>query len=451
VYIPSVHSRLRNARLGYVLDFDASPLTAEDRKLAEVILTDKDMDSLVELAFVEASLICTQLLHIPRPAPKPTQQKPLDLAPLGVPVPKAKSSSFGGVTGYCMMRRVMLRYAALCEDYEDAVKELDSQFESAPPHVVLGPPPPPTTSQSLQSIPLRSEIIDASGKLSLSMMLQARLHWQAGTTTRSEKVSQIDSKYALSRIARAVGTEKDDNTEPEKMTLQEASNLTRVLQDQNATIQESKPVKYRELRWKGIAAVVQRLVDTNVLPNIVAKNFHQLNLLAVGSMTIMWSGTRFYIGEIMDVFKKGAHGRHASVPSSTSISSLSFLSLRVYLPLTTGGEDDDEDDQESADLVRVAPLFSCYYFRIRLSTCEDQSPPFQSWPWYLRTSRGGCTAPHAETARCSAGHHSPNPARCPKRSKKSHCRYQRIPAASIQSCTSSQPRLWRGEIFWNFL
>jgi hypothetical protein len=47
------------------------------------------------------------------------------------------------------------------------------------------------------------------------------------------------------------------------MTLQEASNLTRVLQDQNATIQESKPVKYREIRWKGIAAVVQRLVDAD--------------------------------------------------------------------------------------------------------------------------------------------------------------------------------------------
>jgi predicted transglutaminase-like cysteine proteinase len=112
-------------------------------------------------------------------------------------------------------------------------------------------------STASPSIPFRSEIIDASGKLSISMMLQARLHWQAGTTTRSEKVSQIDSKYALSRIARAAGAEQNNDAEPEKMTLQEASNLTRVLQDQNATIQESKPVKYREIRWKGIAAVVQ--------------------------------------------------------------------------------------------------------------------------------------------------------------------------------------------------
>ncbi|KAJ6503931.1 hypothetical protein C8R45DRAFT_924266 [Mycena sanguinolenta] len=392
--------RERNARVGYVLDFDASPLTAEDRKLAEVTLTDRDIDSLVELGFQEATLICTQLLHIP--APKPMERKPLDLAPLGVPAPKARlsgaSEDFDSddddyddeeedhppasdpipdhlrseeSRGIASATHGAARYAALCEDYENAVTELNSQPEPATPAAVFGPPPPPhsITSTSSPSISFRSEIIDANGKLSISMMLQARLHWQAGTTTRSEKVSQIDSKYALSRIARAVGAEQDDDAEPEKMTLQEASSLTRVLQDQNVTIQESKPVKYREIRWKGIAAVVQRLVDANVLPNIIAKNVQQLNPLAVGSMTVMWSGTRFYIGEVLDVIKKGANGRYGSLQSSPTVSGLSFLSLRVYLPLTTGGEDDDDDeDQESGDL--VAPLFSCYHKHagIRLST-----------------------------------------------------------------------------------
>ncbi|KAF8200490.1 hypothetical protein K438DRAFT_2110609 [Mycena galopus ATCC 62051] len=393
--------RERNVRVGYVLDFDASPLTTEDQKLAEVKLMDKDMNSLVELAFMEAALICTQLLHIP--VPKPTERKPLDLVPLGVPTPKAKcagehldsdndddydeeeeeepstpdpipDSLRSEVSrAIASASHGAARYAALCEDYEDAVNELNSQSEPSTPTITFGPPPsPPAVSiaaSASPSIPFQSEIIDASGKLSISMMLQARLHWQAGTTTRSEKVSQINSKYALSRITRAEGAERNDDTEPEKMTLQEASNLTCVLQDQNTTIQESKPVKYREIRWKGIAAVVQRLVDADVLPNIVAKNVHQLNPLAVGSMTVMWSGTQFYISEVLDVIKKGANGRYGSLASSPSISGLSFLSLRVYLPLTTGGEDeDDEDDQESADL--VAPLFSCYHrnSRIRLST-----------------------------------------------------------------------------------
>ncbi|KAJ7036659.1 hypothetical protein C8F04DRAFT_1181337 [Mycena alexandri] len=168
------------------------------------------------------------------------------------------------------------------------------------------------------------------------------LHWQAGTTTKSEKVLQIDSKYALSRIERAARQSSGDDTEPEKMTLQEASNLTRVVQDQNAILQESKPVKYREVRWKGITAAVSRLVNTEVLPNMAVKNVHQLNPLTVGHMTIMWNGTRFYIGEILDVYKKA------------------------------GGEDsesdDDSDEEDSADI--AAPLFSCHYknYAIRLHT-----------------------------------------------------------------------------------
>ncbi|KAJ7254267.1 hypothetical protein C8J57DRAFT_1437247 [Mycena rebaudengoi] len=282
--------RDRKARVGYVLDFDASPLTAMDRRLAEVKLTDSDMNSLVELAFLEASLICTEILYIP--APKPTAQKPLDLAPLGVPIPKAKASGdeesdddeddfddedppltsepVTALDGSEELRMIALaahdaaRYSALCDDLEDAVKELESQPEVPP---VFGPQPPPMAAviapSNCEPTLFRSELIDAAGKLSISMMLQARLHWQAGTTTRSEKVSQIDSKYALSRIARAASHAGDDDTEPEKMTHQEASNLARVLQEQNSTIQESKPRKFRELRWKNIAAVVGRLVDSH--------------------------------------------------------------------------------------------------------------------------------------------------------------------------------------------
>ncbi|KAJ7041877.1 hypothetical protein C8F04DRAFT_1390777 [Mycena alexandri] len=396
--------RERNARLGYVLDFDPSPLTAEDRRLAEVTLTNTDMDALVKIAFTEASLICTQLLHIR--APKPTLHKPLDLAPLGAPMPKVKPSAgqnsdsadededdysddeepndgpdpepFCGVTNSEEVRTIALathdaaRYSALCEDFEEAVKELESL--PVVPVVSFGPEAPPvlavaTVSRGLPT-PLKSELIDTTGKLSIPMMLQARLHWQAGTTTKSEKVLQIDSKYALSRIERAARQSSGDNTEPEKMTLQEASNLTRVVQDRNVILQESKPVKYREVRWKGIVTAVSRLVNAEVLPNIAAKNVQPLNPLTVGYMAIMWNGTRFYIGEILDVYKKGASSRHGSVPSPSSVSGLSFMSLRVYLPLIAGGEESDEDsDEEDSDDI-AAPLFSCHYknYAIRLHT-----------------------------------------------------------------------------------
>ncbi|KAJ6579492.1 hypothetical protein DFH09DRAFT_1445551 [Mycena vulgaris] len=392
--------RERNARVGYVLDFDASPLTPEDKKLAEVKMTDADMNALVEIGFVEAALICTQILHIP--APKPTAAKPLELAPLGVHAPKAKSSAedsdsdeeddfedededeesisepFSGHSSSEDSRTIALaahdaaRYSALCEDYEDAVNELNSIPAVS---IVAGPPPPPdvpVVTASTHSIPIQSELVDpATGKLSISMMLRARLHWQAGTTTRSEKVSEIDSTYALRRFTKAVGSQGDD-TEPEKMTIQEGSNLVRVLQDQNVSLQESKPIKYRALRWRGIAATIQRLVDYTgqpaVLPNIIAKNVHQLNPLAVGSMTLMWSGKRFYIGQVMDLYKKGANSRYGSLPSSPSVSGLAFLSLRVYLPMTTGHDSDDDDHEGTDDA--AAPLFSCYYnqTRIRLHT-----------------------------------------------------------------------------------
>ncbi|KAJ7877550.1 hypothetical protein B0H14DRAFT_3782694, partial [Mycena olivaceomarginata] len=369
--------RERNARLGYVLDFDSTPLTADDRKLAMVTLTDNDMDSLVEMACVEASLICTQLLHIR--IHKPTPQKPLDLAPLGVSMPKAKSA----------VAKEELD-SSDDEDYDDEGDNDEESSASEPfSHLTSAESTMKTPSRSLIPHPNPSllhllQIIDASGKLSLSMMLQARTHWQASTTTRSEKVSQIDSKFALSRIARARDSEKDDDTEPEKMTLQEASNLTRVLQYQNATIPDGKPVKYREVRWKGIAAVVSRLVDTKVLPHLVAKNVHQLNPLNVATKVVMWNGTRFYIGEIMDVFRKGANSRHASVPGSPSISGLSYLSQgevssqSYYNPknddeLQTAQDqilDDYDSDQETSSADLIAPLFSCYHrhFRVPLSS-----------------------------------------------------------------------------------
>ncbi|KAJ6571047.1 hypothetical protein B0H10DRAFT_2444375, partial [Mycena sp. CBHHK59/15] len=176
----------RNHRVGY--DFDASTLTAEDRKLAEVRMTDTEMNSLVELAYREAALICTQILHIP--APKPTVRKPINLAPLGVPIPKAKHSGvnsdseesdlddeevdeeeepeqvsepFSGQANSQESRTITLaahdaaRYSALCDDYENAVKELDSL---PPPRIVAGPPPPPPAPVPTGQIPVQSEFID---------------------------------------------------------------------------------------------------------------------------------------------------------------------------------------------------------------------------------------------------------------------------------------------------
>ncbi|KAJ7080860.1 hypothetical protein C8R44DRAFT_754213 [Mycena epipterygia] len=194
------------------------------------------------------------------------------------------------------------RYSALCDDYEAAVKEAGSLPERPPP-----PPPPPSPDPSPSPLVVKSEFI-VDGKLSIAMMLQARLHWQSGTTTKSEKVVRIDSRFALSRIAKG--------EEPEKMTLQEASNAVRVLQDLNSATHANKPRKY-------------------LLPNITAKNVHALNPLSVGSYAVMWNGTRFYIGEILD---------DSSEPDQS----------------------DDEDDRDPALI--DAPIFSCRHKTVLLYT-----------------------------------------------------------------------------------
>ncbi|KAJ7601957.1 hypothetical protein DFH06DRAFT_1399828, partial [Mycena polygramma] len=392
--------RERTANVGYVLDFDASPLTAEDRKLAEVNLSDSDMNGLVELAFDEAALICTQLMHIP--APRPTRERPVALTPLGAPMRKEKSATPEAAdaesdsdpddeelddeevpdppAGDGKSRAITLaahdtaRYSALCEDYDNALEEVESD------PVVFGPPAPADHSVTsggaeegaeavIEPLIPKSEIIDGHGKLSIALMVQARLHWQAGTTTRSQKTLQIDSKYALSRISRGTGLNGDDDTEPERMTQQEASQRVRIAQDSNSELQDSKPRKDREQRWKTAAATIQKLsvllifCIASVLPKISAKNVHALNPLSVGTFCFMWNGARFYIGEILDVYKKGASSRYGSIEDSQTASGLSYLSLRVYLALGTGGITDAtaevEDDDRPADKI-VAPLFSCH-------------------------------------------------------------------------------------------
>ncbi|KAJ7215413.1 hypothetical protein GGX14DRAFT_533972 [Mycena pura] len=277
-----MEKRDRKANQGYVLDFDASPLTAEDRQLAYLAVTDAEMNTLVKVAHQEATLISSELLNIS--APTPTELKPVKLTPLSSLPPTrkpAKSHQSGDdsetdnytdeemeelevparpteAANLELATQDAARYSALCDDYEAAVMEAESV-----PAVVYGPePPPPPPSSATPSIVVKSEFI-IDGKLSIAAMMSARLHWQSGATTRGEKVVRIDSKYALSRIARAAGQDNNDDTEPEKMTHQEASNAVRVFQDLNGATHANKLPTARELRWKTAASTIQKLVNSS--------------------------------------------------------------------------------------------------------------------------------------------------------------------------------------------
>ncbi|KAJ7215860.1 hypothetical protein GGX14DRAFT_606774 [Mycena pura] len=385
--------RDRKANQGYVLDFDNTPLTAEDRKLAQLAVTETEMNSLVEVAYQEHALITTSLLHIP--ALTPTAAKPVKLTRLGSAPPKRtpanRSSEDDSDTeddedeetedvevplelteaaNLELAAQDAARYSALCDDYDAAVEEA----ESAPAAVYEPDKPPP----HLPSVPvlappaIQSEFI-VDGKLSIAMMITARLHCQSGATTKGEKVIRVDSKYALGRIARAACKNDDDDTEPEEMTLQEGSNAVRVLQDLNSATHANKLPTARELRWKTAAKAIQTMVNSSrkflsLLPNISAKNVHALNPLSVGAYTVMWNGARWYIGEILDVYKRGASSRYGSVRNPTSTSGLAYLSVRVYLALTSTPPAADDEDEESDDNLSDAPTFSHRYKHMELYT-----------------------------------------------------------------------------------
>ena len=46
---------------------------------------------------------------------------------------------------------------------------------------------------------------------------------------------------------------------------------------------------------------------------------------------MMSTERRFYIGEVLDIYKQAASSRYGSVDDATTASSLSYFALRVYL------------------------------------------------------------------------------------------------------------------------
>ncbi|KAJ7490608.1 hypothetical protein FB451DRAFT_1023615, partial [Mycena latifolia] len=73
-----------------------------------------------------------------------------------------------------------------------------------------------------------------------------------------------------------------------------------------------------------------------------------------------------YIGQILDVYKKGASSRYGSIEDSTTVSGLSYMSLLVYLPLSTGVAESEADAEDIEEI--PTPLFSCQDRQAHLHT-----------------------------------------------------------------------------------
>ena len=69
------------------------------------------------------------------------------------------------------------------------------------------------------------------------------------------------------------------------------------------------------------------------LPNLATKNISVIYPLVLGSFVIARTPRRHFIGEVLNMYKKGSNSRHNSIVSTSSDSKLSYISLRVHLPL----------------------------------------------------------------------------------------------------------------------
>lgn len=67
--------------------------------------------------------------------------------------------------------------------------------------------------------------------------------------------------------------------------------------------------------------------------NITSKNVSQLFPLNLGAYVIVRTTQRIYVGEVLDIYRKGNSGRYDSIKTTSSLGGVKYLSLRVYLPM----------------------------------------------------------------------------------------------------------------------
>ncbi len=69
------------------------------------------------------------------------------------------------------------------------------------------------------------------------------------------------------------------------------------------------------------------------LPNMGSRNVNGVFRLLVGNFVIIRTDNRTFIGEVLDIYKKGMSNRYASIESADSLSQLAAVAVHAYLPL----------------------------------------------------------------------------------------------------------------------
>ncbi|TFK58820.1 hypothetical protein BDN72DRAFT_949631 [Pluteus cervinus] len=405
--------RERTSAVGYIFndDLDMKKLTYSPSGTSNMptnsSLTPSELNKLVKIAHDEAVRICRDILHIPVPPLQPEQ--PLILTPLGaatkakkkptgsiiseaVPpieeyassdddegedesddegdnsdseqpsIQQSNTSGDGGVSfnidhAVARASKETARYSALCQDLDAVVEEAgltDGDLALPSPTTLKVYPTPTLTVLQIQASKLLDPI---SRKASIDQIIGARKSWQSGTGTKSERIVRVSKKYTV--LDKVVGSEK----EVRKIKPDEASHRLRIAQETNTEFKKQEAKKTRQLRWQ--TAVEQLRNDLRFpikdIPHLAERNVTVLHKLKRHSFLIMRTSTRYYIGEVLDIYKKGQNSRYGSINTSSTLQEISWLSLRVYLMLQVGminGESYDQDSS-SSDGGDSTPDFSC--------------------------------------------------------------------------------------------
>ncbi|KAF8161385.1 hypothetical protein B0H34DRAFT_796185 [Crassisporium funariophilum] len=407
--------RERDSASGYIFDHETDMRKASQEKPQPSTLSHDILNQLVKVAHDEASHICRDILFIPIPRLDP--KKPLKLRPLGASAShkmadkdansvtddfiseeeiledednKAAKQELGGESqsppsavtedvdiATKLAAADTARYAALCSDLDEILTESGLvASEIGLPVTPSTPPQPPTLhSNSLLSTiqsAVASDLLDATSNLvSVKQIIRNRAIHQSGTGIKSERSIVVGSRYALQKVlaSEESATEKVDKN---KLSLQEAAHRLRIAQEVNPELKKFDQKKARQWRWETVAKRIEKTLEANALllsstlgsappqlPNIALKNVTAILPLQRDNFLIMRSERRFYIGQVLDIYKRGANSRHGSVDNVLSVQGLSWISLRVFLPLELSVGANLCDDYDDNEIGEAVPEFTC--------------------------------------------------------------------------------------------
>ncbi|KAI1782137.1 hypothetical protein LXA43DRAFT_977717 [Ganoderma leucocontextum] len=414
----------RTSRSGYVIDYDATLLTPAELQNARVVMPIPVLNRLVELAFQEASAIAKQLLYLPVP------KLPLDHIPLQPPPSSRRrrrtteadldtdteddqcsdsdsdsddveaddeeneerpdaveDDVFTSDDVHAQAEDAALhtaRYSKLSHDFDETLEEcleelpdasslmqqttgetetvtsrrVDMKIGSSKSSPTCSPSPGGQTQVTVvAAATIASKLLDSDNKISISRILDGRREYQSRTSTHTERIIAVDPKFSDLHAQRPDA----------KMSIREASHYVRVVQDFTNGVKATKTA--REYRWQEAAKLVSTVASEEDLPNFASKNVNKIVSISPGGMVIMKNKRRMYLGEVLDVYKKVGR-RHGSIPEASSLSGLSYISLRVYLPLAMShvGDADDKDPDNDLDSQEELRSFSSRYRTVDLFT-----------------------------------------------------------------------------------